>query len=168
MARRFNPQRVKSHRIYDVSEVAVLFGCHRQTVIRWIKGNGLLAERSRRPWLIRGSDLKTFLGEKRSLRKVTLSPHQCYCLGCRGAREPYGKMADYQQIHATSGRLTALCPDCGRLMHKQVRRADLEAIRVRIDITIRSASATLVSPVDARQNVTFSEEPAPHEKARVR
>ena len=63
--------------------------------------------------------------------------------------------------------MTALCPDCGRLMHKQVRRADLEAIRARIDVTVRSASATLVSPGEAPHNVTFNEEAAPHDKARV-
>jgi hypothetical protein len=168
MGRRFNPQRVKSHRIYDVSEVADHFGCHRQTVIRWVKDKGLVAECTQKPWLIRGSDLKSFLGAKREERKITLALHECYCLRCRGAREPDGKLADYQQTHATSGRMTALCPNCGRLMHKQVRRADLEAIRVRIDVTVQSASATLVSPVDPLHNVTFNEEFAPHEKARIR
>ena len=88
MARRFNPQRVKSHRIYDVSEVADLFGCHRQTVIRWIKDKGLVADRTQKPWLIRGSDLKAFLGAKQSERKVALALHACYCVGChaRGSR----------------------------------------------------------------------------------
>ena len=55
------PNRIKTHRIYTVWEAAEALGKHRQTIIRWIKEKGLIADTSQRPWLIKGSDMKEFL-----------------------------------------------------------------------------------------------------------
>ncbi len=38
MAKRFPANKLKAHRVYDVWEAASALGCHKQTVIRWIKG----------------------------------------------------------------------------------------------------------------------------------
>ena len=158
MPRQFNPYLVKTHRIYDVSEVAVLLNCNRQTVIRWIKDKGLAAEIRRKPWLIRGSDLRNFLGARRQERKVKLALHDCYCLGCKCARTPDGKIADYQQTSPTSGRYTGLCPACGTVMHKHIRRDDLQAIRAKVDVTIQGAVATLVDASPPHLKVNSSKE----------
>ncbi len=155
MPRRPSPSRIKTHRVYTPWEAANALGVHRQTVRRWIKDKGLPADTSSKPWLIEGADLKAFLGQRQTKYRCKLDLHHCYCLGCKGPREPDGRMADYIQQTPTTGMLTALCPICGALMNKVVRRADLEAIRAKIDVTIQRASPRLVSRKDAPLTVTF-------------
>ncbi|QFT91362.1 Helix-turn-helix domain protein [Roseovarius sp. THAF9] len=81
MAKKFPGNRIKSHRIYTVWEISDLLGCHKQTIIRWIKYHGLMAYTSTKPWLIEGHDLKAFLGARQSKARCKLAPHHCYCLG---------------------------------------------------------------------------------------
>lgn len=164
MAKKFPAHRVKAHRVYDVWEVAQTLGCHKQTVIRWIKGQGLAADTTRKPWLIDGKDLKAFLGARQIKVSVKLALHQCYCLGCKAPREPDGKMADYTQQTPETGRLTSLCPKCGALMNKVVKRADLEAVRAKIEVTVQKATPRLVSRADPRSNVTIQQEGQTHGK----
>lgn len=164
MAKKFPAHKIKAHRVYDVWEVAQALGCHKQTVIRWIKAKNLPAETSHKPWLIEGKDLKAFLGARQTKITTKLALHHCYCLGCKSPREPDGKMADYMQQTPDTGRLTGLCPECGSLMHKVVRRTDLEAIRAKIEVAVQKVSPRLVSPADPRSNVTFNKEGLPHVK----
>jgi hypothetical protein len=63
--------------------------------------------------------------------------------------------------------LKALCPACGCVMNKVIRRADLEAIRAKIEVTIQQADPRLVSLGDAPLNVTFSSEAKPHVKTHI-
>lgn len=94
MPRKPDPRRIKRHRVYTVAEAAEALGLHRQTVLRWIKAGGLVADRARKPWLIAGETLKAFLGERRRVGKCRLALPQLYCLGCRIARIPDGRLAD--------------------------------------------------------------------------
>lgn len=109
---------------------------HRQSVLRWIKSGHLAAETSRKPWLIAGETLKAFLGERRAAGRCHLALEQIYCLGCRAARIPDGRLADFALRNQGAGMLTGLCPECGRVMHKAVRRADLETIRARLEVHV--------------------------------
>ena len=165
MAKKFPVNRIKVHRIYTVWEISDTLGSHRQTVTRWIKLNGLPADTSQKPWLIDGRDLKTFLGARQRKGCCKLALHHCYCLGCKTAREPDGKITDYVHQTPDSGRLTGLCPACGALMHKVVRRADLETIRAKIEVTVQQAFPRLVSRTDPSSNVTLTRELETHGKA---
>ncbi|MCA1789837.1 MAG: helix-turn-helix domain-containing protein [Thioalkalivibrio sp.] len=156
MAKLFSANRIKTHLVYTVWEVADTLGCHRQTVIRWIKKKGLQADCSRKPWLIEGRVLRTFLGVRRKAHKHVLALHHCFCLGCKAPREADGKIADFKLQTAETGMLTALCPACGAMMHKVMRRRDLEAVRARIEVTIQPADPRLVSSASAPSNVTLS------------
>ena len=160
--------KIKKHLVYTVWEISDLLGCHKQTVIRWIKTGGLAADVSRKPWLIDGPDLKTFLGVRQLKARCKLAPHHCYCFGCKGPREPDGKFAEYIQQTADSGRLTALCPECGSLMNKVVRRTDLAAISSKIEGAIQKAAPRLVSCTDPPSKVTFAQEAKTHGKAQHR
>ena len=168
MARLPSPNRIKTHQIYTVWEAAQALGRHRQTVIRWVKCEGLIADRSQRPWLIQGSDLKQFLGYRRAKAKTKLVLHQLYCLGCKCARVPDGIFAEYTQQTPTTGMLRALCPTCGCILNKVVRRADLEAIRAKLEVSVQQASPRLVSLPDARLNDTLTQEPQTHVKTQHR
>lgn len=165
MGKKFPAGRIKSHQIYTVWEVSDALRCHRQTVIRWIRIQGLRADTNRKPWLIEGRDLKVFLGERQIKFRCKLALHHCYCLGCKSPQEPDGKIADYVQQTSNHGRLVALCPTCGALMHKIVCRADLEAIRAKIEVTVQKAKPRLVSPSAAISNVDFTDEGNDHGKA---
>lgn len=168
MAKKFPVNKVKKHLVYTVWEIADLLGCHKQTVIRWIKHGNLTADKSQKPWLIEGRDLKQFLGARQAITRCKLALHHCYCLGCKGPREPDGRIADYAQQTPDSGRLIALCPECGALMHKVVRRADLEAIRAKVEVTVQKANPRIVSRVAPPSNVTFAQEAESHVKAQHR
>ena len=168
MAKRGNPTNIKSHRIYTVWEAAEETGKHRQTITRWIKSCGLIADTSQKPWLITGHDLKSFLGFKRQKAKCKLALHHLYCLGCKAPREPDGRFADYTQQTSTTGMLSALCPSCGGIINKVVRRGDLEIIRAKIEVTIRQADARIVSSTDTPLNVTLEIESETNVKTRIK
>jgi excisionase family DNA binding protein len=153
-----SPNRIKTHQIYTVWEAALALGRHRQTVIRWIKNKGLIADCSRSPWLIRGADLKDFLGHHRAKVKTRLALHHLYCLGCKAPQEPDGRFAEYTQQTTTTGMLKALCPSCGCILNKVVRRADLEAIRAKIEVSFQQANPTIVSLAEPRSNDTSTRE----------
>lgn len=167
MAKRYPLNRIKRHRVYDLREVSDALGCHRRTVQRWIKADGLPAETSRKPWLIEGRALLEFLAGRQAKQRVKLALHHCYCLGCKSPREPDGKMADYFHQTPETGRLVGLCPACGAVMNKVVRRTDLEAIRAKIDVTVQKASPRLVSPEEPRSNVAFNEGNRTHGKTQL-
>lgn len=156
MPKRVPYRKIKTHRPYTPFEAAEALGVHRKTVLRWVKDQGLPAERGAKPWIIEGGDLRAFLGARQVNRKRRLDLHSFYCFGCRDPRSAAARMADYTQQSATGGMLTAICDTCGTIMNKAIKRADLEAIRAKLDVTIQTADPRIVSLTDAPSNVTLS------------
>lgn len=136
MPRRPMHYRVKSHQIYTVGEAADTVGVHRKTVARWIHCGDLPADTSRKPWLIRGAELKTWLINRREATRSKLRPGEIYCLPCRAPKRPALNAADYRPRTARSGILVGLCPDCECLIHRIVRRADLDRVAAGLEVTI--------------------------------
>lgn len=168
MPKKPSPSRIKKHRIYTVWEAADALDLHKQTVIRWIKDKGLIADQSQKPWLIKGSDLKSFLEERKASGKCKLSIHHLYCFSCKSPQVPDGRIADYKLQTETSGMLVALCPQCGCLMHKNIRRCDLEKIRTKIEVTIQQANPRLVLPEEPTSTVTLNNGAKTHVKTQVK
>ncbi|WP_323012830.1 helix-turn-helix domain-containing protein [Devosia sp.] len=131
---RFDRRRIKRHHSYTIDEAARAIGAARATVSRWLT-KGLPAIRDRKPYLILGDDLAAFMAG-RAQPKRTCPPGTCYCVKCREARRPAGNMAEFIAINAHSGNLSALCPECGSLMHRRTSFKQLEAIRAILDVTI--------------------------------
>ena len=74
-----------------------------------------------------------------------------------------------RRLHATdrnNGDAVGACPTCECVINKVVRRADLEAIRAKVEVTVQQADPRLVSRTDAPLNVTFTKEDQTHVKAR--
>lgn len=165
MAKRVPFWKIKTHRPYTPFEAAGVLGVHRQTVIRWVRQHGLSADTSKKPWLIEGRDLRTFLGARQTKRKCKLALHTFYCFGCRDACNAAAKMADYTQQSATGGMLTAICETCQTVMHKAINRVDLEAVRAKLDVAIQTADPRIVSRERAPSNVILETGAQTHAKA---
>src|SRR5258707_10846401 len=90
-----NHRLVKSHRNYTVEEIARLFAIHKNTVRLWIK-TGLETIDDRRPMLILGHGLISFLRLRRAKNKRPCASGQMYCIRCRIPRFPAGGMTEYQ------------------------------------------------------------------------
>lgn len=133
-----NHRLVKIHRNYTVEEIAKLFGIHRNTVREWIK-RGLPTLNDKKPMLILGPDLSTFLQARRLKNKRKCQPGEIYCMRCRAPKNPAGNMADYQPITTTRGNLVGICPDCESMVYRGVNLGKLEQVRGRLDITIPQA-----------------------------
>jgi hypothetical protein len=112
--------RVKIHRNYTVDEASRALGVAKITLRRWIK-EGLPALTDQKPMLILGSDMVAFL-TKRKAPSQTCQPFECYCVKCRAPKRPAGDMAEYIALTPTLGNLRAICPTCGTLMHKRMKR----------------------------------------------
>ncbi|XOY56372.1 MAG: hypothetical protein ACMUJK_01160 [Rhodobacterales bacterium] len=109
--------------------------------------------------------MKEFLGDRRAKSKTKLALHHLFCLGCKSSQEPDGKFAEYTQVTPTTGMLKALCPSCGSIVNKVVRRADVEAIRAKIEVTVQQANPRLVSQPAPPLNDTSAMEAKTDDKA---
>ena len=109
--KRLNPRRVKIHRNYTVEEAAMLLGVHKNTVRIWFT-SGLQPIDNRRPILILGRQLSSFLHARRNDKKQPCRAAQFYCVRCRGA-ESFGckrsrLSADHIEFRQSAGDLFCL------------------------------------------------------------
>lgn len=134
MGRRYrNPKRAKAVRCYTVEQIATLYRCHKNTVRAWLRA-GLEAIDNRRPLLVRGSALNAFHASRRAKAKRPCGPGQIYCLKC-GPQPPAGDMAEYEATTDAWGTLTAICPDCDRLIYQRVNAKRLAVFRALTTVT---------------------------------
>lgn len=133
-----NPRLAKIHRNYTVDEVASLFGIHRNTVREWVK-RGLPTSDDRRPILILGRALMTFLQAKRAKNKQPCQPGEIYCVRCRMPKAPAGEMAEYKPLTSTLGNLIGICPACDSMMYRRVNLAKLTQVSANLDVTLPQA-----------------------------
>jgi len=136
--KRLNVRRVKIHRSYAVDEVARLLGVHKNTVRSWIK-SGLPIIDERRPILILGRSLSSFLRSRQTGRRQPCQPDQFYCFGCRAPKRPAGLLAEYIPITPTSGNLRATCQNCSTVMYRRVSSSNLSISAAGIDIMLPEA-----------------------------
>jgi excisionase family DNA binding protein len=135
---RINPRLAKLHRSYTVEEVARLFAVHRNTVRAWIR-RGLPTIDGRRPILIQGTALRTFLEIRRASAKRPCPTGTLSCLKSRAPRQPALGMADYSLREQGAGTLRARCAVCATTMYRRTRSADIGGILPGIDVLIVQA-----------------------------
>lgn len=124
--RRPNPRRVKIHRTYDVSEIATLFGIHRNTVRAWLRA-GLSTTDSDRPLLVLGRDLVSFLERRMRAARKPCGPGEMFCLKCRSPRAPVAHDVVYRALSGTQGNLVGRCSHCATVMNRRVRLSNVDA-----------------------------------------
>ena len=161
MGRHPNPRLVKIHRSYTVEEVARLLRKHKNTVRAWIK-QGLRPIDGRRPTLIHGLELVSFLQNRRMSGKQPCPPGYMYCLKCRSPKQPAAGMADYLPISDTSGNLRAFCPDCGKFMHRRVSLTKLNIVGAALDIAFPQAGSRIGGTPNPSVNGDLSKDDPTH------
>jgi hypothetical protein len=127
MPRLANARGVKKHWTYDVAEAARVTAMSRNTVREWIR-RGLPTIDGRKPYLIRGVDLKAFLDARNAGRKRSLQAGEIYCVGCHWPRRPANGEAQYRPRTATNGTLVGMCPACGRTISRHVSWTALDDV----------------------------------------
>lgn len=139
---RANPNRIKRHRSYTAGELADRFGIHKNTVRHW-RQHGLAPIDGNRPVLFHGEAVRAFLAKRNADRKCPCPPGTLFCLKCRAPRAPALGMVEYLPITAASGNLRALCEHCETMMHRRVRRADIERVMPGLSLQITQAAPRL-------------------------
>lgn len=154
--KRLNARSVKIQRSYTVDEAARLFGVHKNIVRAWIK-SGLQTIDDRRPILILGRHLVSFLHHRRQRTIQRCQAGQLYCVRCRAPKNPAARMVDYIPITSTSGNLRAHCTDCGILMHRRVSLQNLTSVAVGLEVAVLEAQQRIKDTADCSLNSDFEE-----------
>src|SRR3954466_4602648 len=84
--RRYNVRRIRATWPYSVQEIAALLGIHKNAVLRWL-GSGLSADRSHKPFLVRGDELIRFLKQRQQANRRKCGSEEFFCFRCRVPRE---------------------------------------------------------------------------------
>ncbi|MDB5438127.1 MAG: Helix-turn-helix domain protein [Caulobacteraceae bacterium] len=155
---RVNPRLAKLHQPYTVEQVAALFRKHPHTVREWIKA-GLPIVDKRRPIMIRGRDLRTFLEGRKASKRQPCPPGTIYCFSCREPRRPALEMADFEARDQGAGNLKALCEACGGPMYRRANPARLSEILPGIEVRIVRALPGIADPNAPSQNLDLRQEP---------
>ena len=136
--RRLNAGLVKIHRSYSIEEAARTLGVHKNTVANWLK-HGLSSIDDRRPVLVQGLVLRTFLHERRNRQKTRCAVGQLYCLKCRAPKSPLDGRAVYIPLSSSGGNLKGRCSDCLRIICRRVSIARLHEFSAVLTISYRQA-----------------------------
>jgi hypothetical protein len=131
------------HRSYSVEEAALKLGVHKNSIRGWIKAGLPILDNSR-PTIILGSELKAWLDKKRKAAKRPCLPGTFYCFRCRTPKAPALGMVEYKPMNNASGNLSALCTDCGTMMHRRARKQTIEAIMPNLAIQITEAKPSII------------------------
>ena len=141
--RRINPNSIKLHWTYDVSELAACCGVHKNTVRQW-RREGLTPIDERKPTLFVGAAVREFLKRRNAKRKQPCGPGQLYCLRCRQPRPPAMAMAEYVPITQSSGNVRAICGVCETLMHRRVALSAIALVMPGIEVQVAERRLRLI------------------------
>jgi len=149
--KRVNYRLVKQHRNYTVDDISRLLDVHKNTVREWIK-SGLSVIDDRKPMLILGSELKSWLQQKYKDAKHPCPPGTLYCLKCRSDKRPALGMVDYVAKNARSGCLRALCETCERPTNRFTSLQSITAVMPGIAIQFAERQSSISGRTDRPSN----------------
>jgi hypothetical protein len=125
MGKRCNPMLIKSALTYDIGEAAQALGVTSATIRNWIK-DGLPVMSERKPHLILGDALKSYLRAKRKTSKRPLDADQLFCPSCSAGRRPVGLIVTAALVSPSTQLLKGICPTCGRACSRIISTRDID------------------------------------------
>jgi len=128
-------KRVRYWQIYDIDDMCTLFadlGLHPQTVRRWMK-NGLKKTDNRKPALVYGNDLITYLKSNNSKNKCKTAFDQLYCTSCQDARHIFQNKIHVEQ-KAQSLLVTGVCRTCKNKMRQFYKFTDICQLKAKFKL----------------------------------
>ncbi len=125
MGKRYNPMLIKSALTYDIGEAAQALGVTPATIRNWIK-DGLPVMSERKPYLILGDALKSYLRAKRETSKRPLDADQLFCPSCREGRRPVDLIVTTASVSPSTQLLKGICPTCGRACSRIISTRDTD------------------------------------------
>ncbi|MDD3434541.1 MAG: hypothetical protein PHD96_01290 [Candidatus Pacebacteria bacterium] len=122
----YNINLITARRSYSVNEIASLLGIDRKTCGRWVKYDGLkVVEEGKRPILIMGTNLITFIKKRRAERKISLKENEYFCVKChRAVRARMGSERTIKtgkrigKDNREQWKKTAICDNCETQLNK--------------------------------------------------
>ncbi len=112
-------KKIISNRIYDFKMIAELLKIHVRTVQTWHKDGLVVTNEASHPYLVMGYDLKQFLINRNSSRKVKLNEDEFYCLKCRCSTRSDRESLHYECTNKRVGKdklqiiIHGKCITCG-------------------------------------------------------
>jgi hypothetical protein len=98
---------------YTIQELGELLRVNQKTIRRWTQIGLKPIDGSKHPLLFQGAELKEFLKNKASKKKVSLEKNEFLCLTCKAARS-----AKRGSIRVLADRKIALCRVCNGNMSR--------------------------------------------------
>ena len=141
--RRLNPNLIKLHRTYDVSELARHCQVHKNTILHW-RTDGLEPIDGAKPMLFHGSAVREFLSKKNLRRKQPCGPGRLFCFRCRRPQPPALGLVEYVPMSAKSGNVRAFCEGCETVMHRRVTLASLAVTMPDLEIQFPEGDPRLI------------------------
>jgi len=137
---------------------------HKNTVRAWLQ-SGLEPVDDRRPILILGRVLTTFLHARRKHVRQPCRPGQLYCLRCRAPKAPALRQVDYVPTSERAGNLRGTCADCGARMCRRVSWRRLAASAGELDVALPQAQQRIEDTSSPSLNSDLRQGPATYANA---
>jgi hypothetical protein len=131
---------------------------HKNTVRAWLR-DGLKPIDQRRPVLIQGRQLASYVHERRKRRRQPCRPGEFYCFRCHMPKAAAGGTADYLPVTPSSGNLMAHCSDCGTRMYRRVALRKLGTVAGGLKVALPQAQQRIRECADACLNCDLEREP---------
>jgi len=125
MPKRVTGARIKKNRSYTIAEAAEALGVSIGTIRSYVR-QGLPILSEKRPYLILGESLKTFLDHRNQTRRYNLKPNEVGCFSCKRPRVAEAGLVELKKDDWGRTRAYALCPKCGTTCCKTIGISDLQ------------------------------------------
>jgi excisionase family DNA binding protein len=157
MAKHASWRLVKQHRCYTVDEASRLLKIGKPTIRRWIKRDGLEIIGDKKPFLIRGHNLKSFIqAKKQPKQKCALD--ECYCFTCSTPRKPAFSEVEITRSNQATEMMEALCNTCSGVMFKRISRTQIPMIQELLNVTFKQAPEPIRDTPSPCLNVNLKKE----------
>ena len=83
--KRLNPYLIKKNKAYTLAEIADVYQKHIRTIQQWRKAGLQVVDKTTKPYLVLGSEVRRFLKERNNKSKTKLQNNEFFCTKCRAA-----------------------------------------------------------------------------------